>query len=210
MRNELTTFFGEDPFFTNPTSFINSFRNECLAHMNELMNDPNTKVYKSDDGTTTICYNSSLSNLVPTRAKKQYVVYDRPTTDVYETEDGDFDATVFLPGYDENQVYMDYKNGYLNIIATKEGAWKDILKKNSDGTYDLPEEKEAEKKTKEIKKGIYFQKQSPDCKYDLQKILFDTTLYDITKLEKHLEKGILKIHAPAREEAKPKVLTFND
>ena len=211
MRNELSTLFNEDPFFSNPFSLFNSIHKEAEARMEELMNDPNTKVYKSPDGTTTVCYSSSLNNLLPTRTKKQVVAYDYPTTNVWETEDGDFEAEIFIPGYDENQVYMDYKDGYLNIFATKAGPWKDVLKLASDGkTYELPDETEDEKNTKEIKKVTYIQKQSKDNKIDKQRILFDMTKYDISKLERTLDKGILRIHVPAREEAKPKVLTFND
>lgn len=211
MRNDLSTFFSEDPFFTNPLSFFDSVLNQAEARMSELMNDPNTKVYTSPDGTRTVCYSSSLNNLLPTRAKKQVIAYDYPTTNVWETEDGDFAAEIFIPGYDENQVYMDYKDGYINVFATKAGPWKDVLVKSSDGkTYELPEETEDEKNTKEIKKVTYIQKQSKDNKIDKQKILFDNTKYNISKLEKHLDKGILTIFAPAREESKPKVLTFND
>ena len=207
----------DDMFDANPFSLFNSFNSiwsDARARMDELMNDPDTKVYKSPDGTTTICYNSKNygnNRCINSRAKKEIVTNDYPITDVYTDENGDFNATVFVPGYGKDNVYVDFKNNYLNIYATKNGSWRDILEKSDDGvTYVVPETSEDDIGKKEIKNYTYIQKQAKDLPIEEQHILVDTTRYDIKKLQKTLENGVLKIFIPAREETKPALLTFND
>lgn len=213
-NNSLTVI---DDIFDNPFNLFNSFNSiwsDARARMDELMNDPDTKVYKSPDGTTTICYNTKTYNngrCINSRAKKEIVSHDYPITDVYTDENGDFNATVFVPGYSKDQVYVDFKNNYLNIYATKNGEWKDVLVKSEDGvTYEAPVTSEEDAGKKEIKNYTYIQKQAKDMPIEEQHILVDTTRYEIKKLKKSLENGVLKIYIPAREETKPALLTFND
>ena len=213
-NNSLTVI---DDIFDNPFNLFNSFNSiwsDARARMDELMNDPDTKVYKSSDGTTTICYNTKTYNngrCINSRAKKEIVSHDYPITDVYTDENGDFNATVYVPGYSKDQVYVDFKNNYLNIYATKNGEWKDVLVKSEDGvTYEAPVTSEEDAGKKEIKNYTYIQKQAKDMPIEEQHILVDTTRYEIKKLKKSLENGVLKIYIPAREETKPALLTFND
>ena len=213
-NNSLTVI---DDIFDNPFNLFNSFNSiwsDARARMDELMNDPDTKVYKLPDGTTTICYNTKTYNngrCINSRAKKEIVSHDYPITDVYTDEKGDFNATVFVPGYSKDQVYVDFKNNYLNIYATKNGEWKDVLVKSEDGvTYEAPVTSEEDAGKKEIKNYTYIQKQAKDMPIEEQHILVDTTRYEIKKLKKSLENGVLKIYIPAREETKPALLTFND
>lgn len=213
-------------FDCNPFTLFDSFNSvweNARARMDELMNDPNTKTYTSPDGTTTICYNSKTlngkGNCINSRAKKEIVYNDYPITDVYtDGPDGDGDYIVvvhfpaFIPGYTKDQIYVDFKNNYLNIYATRDGAWKDVLVKAKDGvTYVAPEISEEERGKKEIKNFTYIQKQSKDVPYIAeQHVLVDTTKYDITKLTKSFENNILTIRVPAKEETKPALLTFNE
>lgn len=213
-NNSLTVI---DDIFDNPFNLFNSFNSiwsDARARMDELMNDPDTKVYKSSDGTTTICYNTKTYNngrCINSRAKKEIVSHDYPITDVYTDENGDFNATVYVPGYSKDQVYVDFKNNYLNIYATKNGEWKDVLVKSEDGvTYEAPVTSEEDAGKKEIKNYTYIQKQAKDMPIEEQHILVDTTRYEIKKLKKSLENGVLRIYIPAREETKPALLTFND
>lgn len=212
MRNELSLF--NDSFFNDGFSIFNSLLAQSRAQMETLLNDPNTKVYRSPDGTTTVCYSSkeySNKNCIPTRTKKSIITHDYPITDAWEDENGGFGACVFLAGFKPEQVYMDYQDGYINVIATRGKAWKDVLVANEKtGTYDIPDEFKDDEGKKEIKNYTYIQKQSKENPIEVQNILFDTTKYDITKLEKSVEDGVLTITAPAKEEAKPRVLTFND
>lgn len=217
MRNNNSLSIIDDMFDVSPFNLFNSFNSilsDARARMDDLINDPDTKVYKSPDGTTTICYNSKTYNngrCINSRAKKEIVANDYPITDVYTDERGDFNATVYVPGYDKDHVYVDFKNNYLNIYATKDGAWKDVLVKSEDGvTYEAPEKSEEDEGKKEIKNYTYIQKQAKDMPIEEQHILVDTTRYDIKRLEKTLENGVLKIYIPSREETKPALLTFND
>jgi len=202
-------------FNSNPFSIFNSF-NSLLAdadtRMQELMNDPNTKTYKSPDGSTVICYNTHCvdnGNLFPTRAKKEYVLSDYPRTNVGNDIKGDYKIEVFLPGFSKDQVYMDYKNGYFNIIATRNKPWKDVLVKCEDGeTYTVPEDNGD---TRELKDwGKIVQHQTLETPYEYQRVICNSSQYDIANLTKTLENGVLTIIVPAKEETKPKMLTFND
>lgn len=217
MRGNNSLSIIDDMFDVNPFNLFNSFNSiwsDARARMDELMNDPETQVYKSPDGSTTICYNTKTYNngrCINTRAKKEIVANDYPITDVYTDEKGDFNAVVLVPGYGKDQVYVDFKNNYLNVFATKNGAWKDILVKSDDGiTYEAPKTSEKDVGKREIKNYTYIQKQAKDWPVEEQHILVDTTRYDIKRLEKTLENGVLKIYIPAKEETKPALLTFND
>lgn len=214
MRDNLPSIFDGDSFFSDGFSIFNTLLSQAQARMNELMEDPDTKVYKSPDGTTTICYNSksSVDCLPPSRAKKTIIYNDYPITDAgTDRQTGDYEVTVFLPGFKKENVYVDFKDNYLNVYATRGKNWKDVLVPSKDGvTYEPPVEPEKDLNTKEIKNICYVQKQSKDRPIEEQHIFVDVTKHNISKLEKKLEDGILTIHIPSREETKPALLTFNE
>ena len=90
MRDNFPSIFDGDSFFSDGFSIFNTLLSQAQARMNELMEDPDTKVYKSPDGTTTICYNSksSVDCLPPSRAKKTIIYNDYPITDAGTDRDG--------------------------------------------------------------------------------------------------------------------------
>lgn len=210
MRNSIFNPFEDDPFTTG-LSLFNSMLTESRKVMEELMNDPNTKVYKSPDGTTTyVNYSSNLSKMLPSKANKMIVSSNYPPTNVYEDESGNFHIEMAVAGYKNENIYTDFKDGYLNVVLTKK-PWKEVLTKaNADGTYSLPDDVEDEDETKEIEKNYWIQHGIKEPKVAEQNILFDTTKYDIRQLKKTLEDGMLTFIAPAKEEARPTLLTFND
>ena len=208
--DEMDTLFNVNPFSIYNT--VNSLMADAEARMQELMKDPNTKTYKSPDGSTVICYNThdaDNGNLFPTRAKKEIVLCDYPRTNVGNDIKGDYKIEVFLPGFSEDQVYMDYKNGYFNVIATRNKPWKDVLVKcDDDKTYTIPGDEGGARELKDWSKII--QHQTMELPIEYQRVVCDSSQYDIANLSKELKNGILTIIVPEKEEAKPKVLTFND
>ena len=131
-------------------------------------------------------------------------------TDIRETDDA-FELDIDLPGFKKENVYVDFKDNYLNVYATRGKNWKDVLVPSKDGvTYEPPVEPEKDLNTKEIKNICYVQKQSKDRPIEEQHIFVDVTKHNSSKREKKLEDGILTIHIPSREETKPALLTFNE